>query len=93
VAAGPRRPVRIPVGPSAPDVEQPADAFAVAMHVTITGIQPATNLDLPDRMAVMLQLGGGERNRLYLERERITKIVIHGGLTIWFPGRFYIGLS
>ena len=85
--------VYLEVGTDAPDAEHLADAFPVAMHVTIEGIQPATNLDLPDRMAVVVKLGGGERNRLYLEPERITKIVIHGAAKIWYLGKFYVALS
>lgn len=85
--------VYLEVGTEAADTEHPADAFPVAMHVTIEGIQPATNVDLPERMAVMVRLGGGDRNRLYLEQERITRILIHGGVKIWYLGRFYVGLS
>jgi hypothetical protein len=44
-------------------------------------------------MAVMVRLGG-ERNRLYLERERITRIEPHlDAWKIWFLDRFYVGLS
>jgi hypothetical protein len=55
--------------------------------------QSATNIDRPDEMAVTVQLGEGEKNRLYLGPERITKILIHGGVKIWFLERFYVGLS
>jgi hypothetical protein len=34
----------------------------------------------------------GDRNRLYLEPHRITKIPIHGSVKIWFLERFYVGL-
>jgi hypothetical protein len=87
------RSVYLEVGTDAPDTAQPADAFPVAMHVTLNGIQSATNLDRPDRMAVMVRLDGGDQNRLYLEPDRITKILIHGGVKIWFLERFYVGLS
>jgi hypothetical protein len=69
--------VYLEVGTDAPDTEDHADAFPVAMHVTIEGIQPATNVDVRDRMAVMVRLGG-EGSRLYLEPGRVTKILIHG---------------
>lgn len=81
------------VGTDASDIAEPADAFPVAMHVTLSGIQSATNVDRLDRMAVMVRLDGDGRNRLYFEPDRITKIVIHGGVKIWFLGRFYIALS
>ena len=65
----------------------------VAMHVRLNGIESATNLDRPDRMAIMVRLDDDDRNRLYLEPDRITKILIHGGVKIWFLERFYVGLS
>jgi len=49
------------------------------MRVTLNGIQSATNLDRPDRMAVIVRLDGDDRNCLYLEPDRITKILTHGG--------------
>jgi hypothetical protein len=73
------RSVYLEIGTDATDTTQPADAFPVAMHLTLNGIQSATNLDRPDRMAVMVRLDGDDRNRLYLEPDRITKILIHGG--------------
>jgi hypothetical protein len=85
--------VYLEVGTDAPDTVHPASAFPLAMHVTLEGITPATNLDLPDDMAVMVKLGGGERNRLYLEPKRITKILIHGAVKIWYLEKFYVGLS
>ena len=63
------------------------------MHVTLNDIQSATNLDRCDRMAVMVRLDGADRNRLYLEPDRITKILIHSGVKIWFLDRFYVALS
>jgi hypothetical protein len=63
------------------------------MHVTLNGIQSATNVDRPNCMAVVVRLDGDDRNRLYLEPARITKILIHGGVKIWFLDRFYVGLS
>jgi hypothetical protein len=85
--------VNMEIGADDPHAGQPVNAVSVAMHVAIEGIQSATNLDLPGRMAVVVQLGGGERNRLYLEQERILKILIHDGVKIWFVSGFYIGLS
>jgi hypothetical protein len=32
----------------------------------------------------MVRLDGDDRNRLYLEPDRITKSLIHGGVKIWF---------
>ena len=87
------RSVYLEVGTDARHTAQPANAFPVAMHVTLNGIQSATNLDRPDRMAIMVRLDGGDQNRLYLEPDRITKILIHGGVKIWFLERFYVGLS
>lgn len=87
------RSVYLEVGTDAPDNEYATSALPLAMHVTVEGIQPATNLEVPDRMAVMVKLGHGNRNRLYLEPERITKILIHGGVKIWYLGKFYVGLS
>jgi hypothetical protein len=87
------RSVYLEVGTDAPDTMQPASAFPVAMHVTLNGMQSATNLDRPDHMAVMVRLDGDDRNRLYLEPDRITKILIHGGVKVWFLERFYIALS
>jgi hypothetical protein len=44
-------------------------------------------------MAMMVRLDGGDQNRLYLEPDRITKILIHGGVKVWFLDRFYVALS
>lgn len=63
------------VGTDAPDTAQLADALPVAMHVTLSGIQSATSVDRPGRMAVMVRFDGGGQNRLYLEPDRITKIL------------------
>lgn len=78
------RSVYLEVGTDAPDTTERADAFPVAMHVTLNGIQPATNLDRANRMAVMVRLHDEDRNRLYLEPDRITRILIH---VIEFVGR------
>jgi hypothetical protein len=85
--------VYLEIGTDAPDTADTAGAFPVAIHVTLNGIQAATNLDRPDHMAVLVRLDDDDRNRLYLEPDRITKILIHGGVKIWFLDRFYVGLS
>ena len=86
--------VYLEVGTKAPDLEESADAFTVAMHVTIEGIEPATNRDVPENLAVMVQLSGGRHNRIYLEPSRISRIVIHGGaVKVWFFDRYYVALS
>jgi hypothetical protein len=63
--------VYLEVGTDAPDTTQLADAFPVAMHVKLNGIKSATNLDRPDRNAVMVRLDDDDRNRLYLVEARV----------------------
>lgn len=85
--------VYLEVGTTATDTEMEAEAFPVALWVTIEGIESATNIDLPDRMGVMVRLGE-ERNRLHLEPERITRIERHiDAWKVWYLDRFYVGLS
>lgn len=85
--------VYLEVGTKAPDLEFQADAFPVALHVVIKGIQPATNTDRPEKMSVMVDLEG-EGNRLYLEPDRITEINIHGpAVKLRYLDRFYVALS
>ena len=88
------RSVYLEVGADATNTAQPANAFPVAMHVTLNGIESATNLDRPERMAVTVRLEGGDQSRLYLEPDRISKILVHGGVKIWFLERILTsGLS
>lgn len=78
--------------PSGP--KHPTDAIALATHVTLRGFRSATNVEYPDPMAVMVSLTN-ERDRLYLEPDRIERIAIHptAGVKIWFDGGFYVAMS
>src|SRR4051812_12018040 len=86
--------VYLELGTQAPDTEHGADAPGLALHVMLEGIHPATNEDLPDQMAVMVKLGSGERNRLYLEPSRITEIRIASDTAkVVVLGSFYVGFA
>jgi hypothetical protein len=69
VSAREGKSVYLEVGTSDPDSELPADAFPVAMHVTLGPIEPAHDTD-QDRMTAMIRLAGGDRDRLYFDPKR-----------------------
>ena len=63
------------------------------MHVTVEDIRSGDDMHR-DRMVLSVKLGGGERNRLFFDPERVTRVEIHGGAArAWIHGAFYVALS
>jgi cell division GTPase FtsZ len=69
------------------------DTVVVTLLVAIIGIEPATNRDAPDSMAVLVRLGG-ERSGLYLEHGRVSRVVVRqGAAKVWLSDGVYVALA
>jgi hypothetical protein len=65
----------------------------LAMHVTLGGVEPASETD-KDRLMVVIALPELKSSRIYLDPAAVTKVEIWGGtLGLWFHNAFYIGFS
>lgn len=85
--------VYVEVGTTDPESKQPADAYLLALHTQLGRIETATDMDR-GRDVVLVRLFGGERDRLYFDPQRITRVEIHGGAAkVWFHDAFYVALS
>lgn len=85
--------VYVEVGTTDPESEHSADAYLLALHAQLGRIEDATDMDR-GRDVVLVRLLGGERDRLYFDPKRITRVQLHGGAAkVWFHDAFYVGLS
>lgn len=84
--------VAMEVGTRDPDSDDPGDAIVLVQHVTLGAVQPASDEGV-DRLVTMVRLASGERDRLYFDKARVTRVQKHLGVVkVTFHDRFYISL-
>lgn len=86
--------VAVEIGTKDPTIEIDAVTVPLVMHVTLGGIESASETD-KDRLMVLIHLPEvGERSRLYLDPAAVTKIEgAPGTFRLWLHNAFYIGFS
>lgn len=86
--------VYVEIGTKDPTVEIDAVTAPLAMHVTLGGIESASETD-KDRLMVLIRLPEINRSRFYLDPATVTKV--EGGpgspFRLWFHDAFYVGFS
>lgn len=84
--------VEIGTGDLTTDID--AMTIPLVMHVTLGGIESASETD-KDRLMVLIRLPAmGDRDRFYLDPVAVTKIEgVPGTFRLWFHDAFYVGFS
>jgi hypothetical protein len=86
-------PVYVEVGMIDPAGQQLDNAIVVTMHPTLGEVENATDIDR-ERNAVVVRLVGGERDRIYIDPARVTRVEGGGGvLKVWIHDASYIAFS
>jgi hypothetical protein len=86
--------VAVEIGTKDPTVDIDAMMIPLVMHVTLGGIESASEVD-KDRLMVLIQLPDMQRSRFYLDPATVTKVEGGPGLVrLWFhDDAFYVGFS
>lgn len=85
--------VYVEVGTKDPTVEIDAVTAPVAMHVTLGGVESASETD-KDRLMVLIRLPELQRSRFYLDPAAVTRVEgAPGTFRLWFHDAFYVGFS
>lgn len=76
--------------PTLPD----SSFYPVAQHATLGKVRLGEDVGHDGRGLAVLPFSGGERNRMYLDSERVTGIIVnHAGLKITFHDSIYVAMS
>lgn len=86
--------VAVEIGTKDPTVEIDAMTIPLVMHVTLGGIESASEVD-KDRLMVLIHLPEMQRSRFYLDPAAVTKVEgVPGTFRLWFhDDAFYVGFS
>ena len=85
--------VAVEIGTKDPTTDIDAMTIPLVMHVTLGGIESASEVD-KDRLMVLIQLPDMQRSRIYLDPATVTKVEgVPGTFRLWFHDAFYVGFS
>lgn len=85
--------VAVEIGTKDPTTDLDAMTILLVMHVTLGGIESASEVD-KDRLMVLIQLPDMQRSRFYLDPTTVTKVEgVPGTFRLWFHDAFYVGFS
>lgn len=87
------RSVYIEVGMRDPTLDN-ADFFPLAMHATLEAPKIGEDTGHDGRGLIYVKLRDGERNRLYIDQARVTKIIVRpGALKLTFHDAMYLAIT
>lgn len=85
--------VAVEIGSKDPTTDIDAMNIPLVMHVTLGGIESASETD-KDRLMVLIRLPELQRSRFYLNPATVTKVEgVPGTFRLWFHDAFYVGFS
>jgi hypothetical protein len=85
--------VAVEIGSKDPTTDIDAMTIPLVMHVTLGGIESASEID-KDRLMVLIRLPDMQQSRFYLDPATVTKVEgVPGTFRLWFHDVFYVGFS
>jgi hypothetical protein len=85
--------VAVEIGSNDPTADLDAMTIPLVMHVTLDGIESASETD-KDRLMVLIRLPELNRSRIYLDPSTVTRIEgSSGAFRLWFHDAFYLAFS